>query len=134
MCRWPATLQSRPFSGANFPGIDTQSLAANWLITNAQVVPALGRPLSGNAVTTFVNAVQPGTLYGDRINQLDFRVSKILKFGRTKTNVGVDIFNLFNANAVSQYLQTYAGNGATWLQPSGLVSARFAKLSVQVDF
>ena len=37
------TVQSRPFSGANFPGIDCQSLAANWLISNAQVAPELGR-------------------------------------------------------------------------------------------
>ena len=41
-----ATIQSRPFAGANFPGIASQSLAANWLVFNAQVAPALGRPLS----------------------------------------------------------------------------------------
>ena len=81
------------------------SLVASWIIFNAQVAPELGR-----------------------------NVSKILRFGRSRTNVGVDLFNLFNTNAVSQYLQTCAGNGATWLQPSGLVSARFAKLSVQIDF
>ncbi len=129
-----STIQSRAFSGANFPGIDTQSLVANWLIFNAQVAPELGRNLSGNATTAFVNVVKPGTLYGDRINQVDLRVSKILRYGRSRSNVGVDIFNLFNANAISQYLQTYTGTGATWLQPSGLVSARFAKLSVQIDF
>ena len=129
-----STIQSRAFSGANFPGIDTQSLVANWLIFNAQVAPELGRNLSGNAATTFVNVVKPGTLYGDRINQVDLRVSKILRYGRSRSNVGVDIFNLFNTNAISQYLQTYSGTGATWLQPSGLVSARFAKLSVQIDF
>jgi hypothetical protein len=128
------TFQSRPFAGANFPGIDTQSLAANQLVFNAQVVPELGRPLAGNTQVIFVNMVEPGILYGDRINQLDFRVSKILRVGRTRTNVGVDLFNLFNANAVSQYFQTYSGNGSTWLQPTSLISARFAKLSVQFDF
>ena len=30
-----ATIQSRPFAGANFPGIASQSLAANWLVSNA---------------------------------------------------------------------------------------------------
>ncbi len=29
-----ATIQSRPFAGANFPGIASQSLAANWLVSN----------------------------------------------------------------------------------------------------
>jgi hypothetical protein len=129
-----ATVQSRPFAGGNFPGIGSQSLAANWLVFNAQVTPALGRPLSGNSQATFVNVVEPGTLYGDRLNQVDLRVSKILRFGGRRANVGVDFFNLFNTNAVYQYATTYAGNGATWLQPSSLVTARFAKLSVQVDF
>ena len=32
-----ATIQSRPFAGANFPGIASQSLAANWLVFNAQI-------------------------------------------------------------------------------------------------
>jgi hypothetical protein len=129
-----ATVQSRPFSGANFPGIASQSLAANWLVFNAQVQPALGRPLAGGAQSTFVNVVEPGTLYGDRITQVDLRVSKILRFAGRRANIGVDFFNLFNTNAVYQYATTYVGNGATWLQPSSLVSARFAKLSVQVDF
>lgn len=69
-----------------------------------------------------------------RINQVDLRVSKILRFGGKRASVGVDVFNLFNSNAVYQYSQTYVGTGATWLQPSSLVTARFAKLSVQVDF
>ena len=129
------TVQSRPFAGSNFPGIASQSLVANTLVFNNSVIPALGRPMSGNAAVTFVNFVEPGTLYGDRINQVDLRVSKILRFGRTRTNVGVDFFNLFNTNAVWQYSQTYNPFApATWLQPFSLVTARFARLNVQVDF
>ena len=129
------TVQSRPFAGSNFPGIASQSLLAQWLVFNNSIIPELGRPLSGGSQVTNVNVVEPGTLYGDRINQLDLRVSKILRFGRTRTNVGVDIFNVFNTSAPYQYLQTYnAFTPATWLQPSGLVAARFAKLSVQFDW
>ena len=40
------TIQSRPFVGTNVPSIASQSLAANWLVTNAQITPELGRPLS----------------------------------------------------------------------------------------
>ena len=65
------TLQSRPFVGTNIPSVASQSLAANWLVPNAQITPELGRPLSGKAQTTFVNLVEPGDLYGDRINQVD---------------------------------------------------------------
>ena len=130
-----ATIQSRPFAGANFPGIASQSLAANWLAFNAQIAPALGRPLSGGAALATVNAVEPGTLYGDRLNQVDFRVSKIFRFGGKRANVGVDLFNLLNTNAVYAYFQTLnTATPATYLQPASLVSARFAKVSVQFDF
>jgi hypothetical protein len=129
-----ATLQSRPYIGTNFPSIATQSLAANWLIFNAQVNPALGRPMSGNAQSTFVNLVEPGALYGERINQVDFRVGKILRYGRTRANVAVDVFNILNASPVTTYNQTFAGNGASWLQPAAIVAARIAKLSVQFDW
>jgi hypothetical protein len=37
-------------------------------------------------------------MYGDRLNEVDFRIAKLLRFGRTRTNVGVGIYNLFNAN------------------------------------
>jgi hypothetical protein len=129
------TFSSRPFAGGNFPSVASQSLAANWLVTNAQVVPALGRPMAGGAPVTFVNVIEAGELYGDRITQIDVRLSKILRFGGRRANVGVDIFNLFNTSAVYQYDTTYnAATPATWLRPSSLVVARFAKLSVQFDF
>jgi len=130
-----ATIQSRPFAGANFPGIASQSLAANWLVFNAQAQAALGRPLAGGTQVTFVNAVKPGTMYGDRLNQVDFRVSKIFRFGNRRANVGVDLFNIFNTNAVYAYFQTLnTATPATYLQPASLVSARFAKVSVKFDF
>ena len=130
-----ATIQSRPFAGANFPGIASQSLAANWLVSNGVITPALGRPLAGNATLASINVVEPGVMYGDRLNQLDFRVSKILRFNNQRLNVGVDIFNLFNTNAVYAYFQTLnTATPATFLQPASLVSARFAKVSVQFDF
>ena len=62
--------------------------------------------------------MKPGTLYGDRINQVDFRVSKILRFGR-RTNVGVDLFNLFNTNAVYPYFQTSLRDAPRGCSPAG---------------
>jgi len=128
------TWSSRPFVGSNFPTIATQSLVANWIITNAQVAPALGRPLSGNLQSATVNIVEPGTLYGDRINQFDFRVAKLLRFGRTRTNVSYDLFNVSNASPVTTYNTLFVGAGATWLQPTAILAGRVSKVSVQMDW
>ena len=61
------------------------SLAANLVVPNATVAQTLGRPLAGNASSVTVNLIAPQTLFGDRINQVDFRVAKVLRFGRTRT-------------------------------------------------
>jgi len=71
----------------------------------------LGRDLSGNAANVTVNLVEPATLYGDRNNQLDFRFAKILRLGRTKTQVGLDLYNATNtAGMMSQAVGAVAGS------------------------
>jgi hypothetical protein len=124
------TFQSKPTVGQNFPGIASESLAANWVVGNPAVFPLLGRNLSGAAVTT-VNIVKPGTLYGERLNQVDLRVAKIVRFEQRRMNVSLDLYNIFNSNAIETYQQTF---GTSWLAPLGIVPARFAKLGVQFDF
>ena len=81
-----------------------------------------------------VNLVEPGTLYGDRVNEFDFRLAKILKFGRTRTNVGFDIYNILNAAPVLSYNQAFSPATAAWLTPTAVLQPRFWKFSVQVDF
>jgi hypothetical protein len=105
-------------------------LGANYVATNAVIAPSLGRPLSASAANATVNLVAPGAMYGDRVNDLDLRVGKILRFARTRATVSLDVFNVFNANPVTAYNQSFA----TWLQPTAILQARFAKLSVLLDF
>ena len=118
-----ATLQSNP----------GPELAANFVASNAVVRPSLGRDLSGGAANVTVNLIQPGDLYGDRINQVDFRVGKILRFGRTRTQVGLDIYNAPNTDVPLTYNPTIVPGG-TWLTPTSVMTARFVKIGVQVDF
>jgi hypothetical protein len=40
-----------------------------------------------------VNLIAPATLWGARQNNVDLRIAKLLRFGTTRTLVGVDIFN-----------------------------------------
>jgi len=117
-----------------------QPLNANYNVPSAAVVGSLGRTLAAGA-TAFatVNLAAPGTVWGDRVNEVDMRIAKILRFGRTRTNVGVDIYNLFNTDAILTYNQTFSptvqpGQPGAWLTPLSVISPRFVKFSAQFDF
>jgi hypothetical protein len=105
-------------------------LAANYNVPVAVVQTSLGRPLSGNSPFATVNLIPPGSEYGDRINELDFRVAKLLRFGRTKTMVGLDLYNALNSSATLTYNSTFVQNG-TWNQPITVLTARLAKISAE---
>ena len=115
------TIQSSPGS----------QLGANFNAPNATVAASLGRSLSGNAANTTLNIVESGKQWGERINQLDVRFAKILRFGSTRTNISIDLFNALNSNPGTAYTQTF---GATYLAPTAILSARFAKFSMQFDW
>jgi hypothetical protein len=109
-------------------------LQANWAAPNSATV-GLNRPFAGvGGQTVIVNLVEPGTLYGDRVNQFDMRVAKIVRLGRTRTTVGFDVYNVLNSAAVLTYNQTFVPTTDTWLRPNSVVQARFVKFSAQVDF
>jgi hypothetical protein len=108
---------------------------ANYVASNAVIAAGpqpLGRALTGGSNVT-VNLVQPGTLYGPRISTLDFRAAKILRYGRTRAQIGVDVYNLKNTDVATSYNNTFV-QGGTWLTPSTILPARYAKVSAQFDF
>jgi Carboxypeptidase regulatory-like domain len=118
-----ATFQSKP--GA--------MLAANYAAPNSAVVPSLGRSLSGGAANVTVNLVAPGTMYGDRITQVDFRVAKTLKHRRMRTMIALDLYNALNSSAVLTYNNTFVPDGP-WLQPLTILTPRFLKVTAEIDF
>jgi hypothetical protein len=118
-----ATFQSKP--GA--------LLAANYAAPNSVVAPSLGRNLSGNASNVTVNLIEPGSLYGDRINQLDLRFAKVFRSGRSRTTLGVDIYNVANSNAVLAYNNTFVPGGP-WLQPLIVLTPRLVKITGAFDW
>lgn len=111
----------------NLPGPE---ILADYTATNAIVSPSLGRPLSGGASNVVVQLVEPRSMYGERLNQLDLRFGKILRFGQARANVGVDIYNILNSNAVIELTNAFA----SWQQPTSILTARFAKLVFQLNF
>ncbi len=117
-------------TAATIQSLPGQQIAATYSVTSALVASSLGRNLSAGNAT--VDLIAPGTMYGDRLNQVDFRVSKIFKFaskGRIQGNV--DLYNLFNANPVLAQNNTY---GSAWLRPLQILQGRLLKFSAQIDF
>jgi hypothetical protein len=111
----------------NLPGTEITAL---FTATNALVSPSLGRSLAGGASNVEVDIVEPRSVYGDRINRLDMRFGKILRFGRTRATVSVDVYNAFNSNAVLAVNETYGA----WLRPEQILTARFAKVGLLLAF
>jgi len=109
------------------------ALLANYAVPTAAAALSLGRPLSGNAPNVTVNLIEPGTLYGNRINQLDLRIAKLLRFNGTKTMVGIDLYNALNTDAILTYNNTFVPGG-TWLQPLTVVTARMLRFSAEFTF
>jgi hypothetical protein len=94
------------------------------------VTPSLGRPLAGGARNVTVNLVEPGTLYGERLNMFDLRLGKILRFGRTRATAHLDLNNVLNASTVL----TLNNSFAVWQQPQSILPARFAKVGLALEF
>ena len=76
--------------------------------------------------------IDPGTVFAEALNQLDFRVSKIFRLaGGRRVQANVDFFNLFNASAVLGLNGTY---GPSWQRPTNVLQGRLIKFGGQIDF
>jgi hypothetical protein len=101
-------------------------------VPNAAVVPSLGRDLSGNAQNVTVSLLPPAARTGDRINQLDVRVAKILRHGAARTTVALDIYNALNSSAGLTYNNAFVP-GAPWPQPNTILTPRFVRITAEME-
>jgi hypothetical protein len=110
-------------------------LSANQVIPNSVVRESLGRDLSANAPNVTVNLVQPGSMYGERRNQLDLRFTKGFTVDKLRLGASLELYNTFNANTVLTESATYRDASLSgWRIPTGIMPPRFIKLSLQMDF
>jgi hypothetical protein len=61
-------------------------------------------------------------------------VAKIFRYGRTRSQVGVDIYNVMNSDLVTNRTQTFSTTSTAWLRPTGITPARYARISAQFEF
>jgi hypothetical protein len=118
----------------SFRTVPGEANNANFVASNAYLAAnsTLGRPLSGGAANMTVGISPPPetTGYLARRNELDIRLGKVLRAGRTRSVVSVDIFNALNSDAPLTVNQIFTA----WLAPTEILNARMAKISFQFDF
>jgi hypothetical protein len=91
-------------------------------------------------------------MYGEGLRLTDLNFSKNIRFGRRRLNIGVNVYNLFNTDAATGYVDNYQvfqspdgrwqdDNPATpqvevndWGRVDGVTQPRFVRFTVQFDF
>jgi hypothetical protein len=100
-----------------------------------------------------VQLLLPNDIIGERTTIFDLKFAKNIRFQNKRATIGVDIYNLFNSDAINSYVGTFTGSfvngvwtpavdnpattnneGNQWGNPSTLVSPRFVRASVQFSF
>jgi hypothetical protein len=128
---WSYTLPWEFIVSGTFQSQPPPQILATATVTAAQILPSLGRPLAGGVRTVSVELIEPGTLYGERMNMMDLRFAKTFRSGRVSVQPQFDLFNVFNANSVLFQNNTF---GPEWLRPTTILTPRFAKVGVQIKF
>jgi Carboxypeptidase regulatory-like domain len=104
----------------------------SYVATNDEVKASLGRDLSaGPTSTIIVPLMQPGTLYGERVNLVDVRLSKIFRISQTRILTSLDVFNVFNSSDTQDWNRRY---GSDWLKPTRILPPRVFQLAATLDF
>jgi hypothetical protein len=76
--------------------------------------------------------IEPGTMYSDRLNQIDVRLAKGFRVGgRARIQGTFSVFNLLNENSALTLNNTY---GPSWLLPTKIMQGRLMKFGVQLDY
>ena len=116
-----ATFQSRP----------GPQILATWAAPNSATT--LGRPFNVGT-TQNVSLIQAGTLYGDRVNQVDVRFGKNFTAGRTRIRASMDLYNALNSNAILTQNTTFSTTNSAWLRPTSIMPGRLVKFGATLDF
>jgi hypothetical protein len=121
--------------GAVFSNLPGAHITATYQASNAQFAPTLMRTVSaGSTALTNVPLIQPGTMYANRQQQLDFRLGRRFVVGRTRLDASVDFQNLLNEASIQILNTSYGTTGATWLNPTQIQNPRYMRFNLTLDF
>jgi hypothetical protein len=93
---------------------------------------AIVLPTTFNPATLTVQLVDQDSLYTERINQLDLKLSKTFELGRRiRITPALEIFNALNSDAVVSYVSTNV-LAATYLRPNSILQGRMIGVGTMV--
>jgi hypothetical protein len=116
-------------ASATFQSLPGPLITAQYAVGNAQVASSLGRNLVLGSST--VQLIEPGTRYEERVNQVDVRLSRNFRAGRSRILASLDVYNLLNASPILDLNSRY---GPSWLRPTNILPGRLFKFAAQLDF
>ena len=109
---------------------------ATLTVTAANITFKNGRAASTLTTPASVNLIAPNSLYGDRFNQLDLSVNKMLNIGWGKLRLAFDLYNALNSNSIQNVTTTYSANpnANRWLRPTTFLDPRLARVTAAIQF
>ena len=118
------------FNYQHLPGIAT---TASYVIPGADIAAAIGRaPAAGARATASVELIEPQRLRREsRLNQLNLALTRVINFGGSRVQPGIELHNALNASTIHTVVTRY---GPAWEQVRGVLTPRLIKFAVQVDF
>jgi hypothetical protein len=125
--------------GAAFQSIPGLEEALTYSTPNSDIARPVAQgglgalPLGAVSATATTNLalLPPQNDYYTRLNQLDLRLGKLLRFGQTRANLSLDFYNLLNQDTVTSASFAY---NTSWLAPSAVIAPRLMKVSLTFDF
>ena len=134
--------QVKGFVGYTIPKIDVSVSTTIQSLPGVPIEARLNSPFNPNvgglAALPFAanfHVLEPGQEYGERLNQVDVRIGKLLRFGATRTLISLDLYNLLNVDTITAQNNTYTpGAAIPWQQASSILTARFVKIGAQFDW
>jgi len=88
-------------------------------------------PASFAPATFTLQLVDQGTVYTERIDQLDLKVQKTFRAGRINVTPVFEVFNTLNSDAVVSYVSTNVLNTA-YLRPNSILQGRMMGVGATV--
>jgi hypothetical protein len=123
----------------NAPGFP---MAASYVATNAEIKSSLGRNLAAcpsqtaatcNQTVT-IDLIPLNTMFDERIQQVDLRVSRIFTLRRSRLQANFDVYNILNASTILNENTRYTTQNNQWLNAVQIMGGRLFKVGAQLTF